>query len=57
MGKNEYNIMKLKKKRKNIVLKRIIDVVISGIGFDELVKLIKRGYEFIKSSNCLTISD
>ena len=30
---------------------------IRRIGFDELVKLIKRGYEFIKSSNYLTISD
>lgn len=32
MGKNEYNIMKLKKKRKGSVLKRIIDVVVSAIG-------------------------
>ena len=32
MRKNEYNIMKLKEKRKGSVLKRIIDVVISGIG-------------------------
>jgi len=32
MGKNRYNIMKLKEKRKGSVLKRIIDVVISGIG-------------------------
>jgi len=32
MVKNEYNIMKLKKTRKSSVLKRIIDVVVSGIG-------------------------
>ena len=32
MGKNKYNIMKLKKMQKGSVLKRIIDVVVSGIG-------------------------
>jgi len=32
MGKNKYNIMKIKKKRKSLVLKRIIDMVVSGIG-------------------------
>ena len=48
MGKNRYNIMKLKEKRKGSVLKRIIDVVISGIALIVLLPIFSIIGIFIK---------